>query len=160
MNRKRLVFAVVAVCKVLLLSYTHAGANRWVSTRGEVGMASWYGGRFHGRETASGERFSMMQLTAAHRDLPLGTKVIVTWRGIPHAPQNLAWGRSSAPQWGHQYLRGRPHSMQNLAPSGVSTLQRGHRNNNARPNSLAIPNIPSGPARGVQRGLMANQQVT
>jgi peptidoglycan lytic transglycosylase len=41
-------------------------------------MASWYGGRFHGRETASGERFSMMQLTAAHRDLPLGTKVIVT----------------------------------------------------------------------------------
>jgi rare lipoprotein A len=41
-------------------------------------MASWYGSRFHGRETASGERFSMMQLTAAHRDLPLGTKVIVT----------------------------------------------------------------------------------
>ena len=41
-------------------------------------MASWYGNRFHGRETASGERFSMMQLTAAHRNLPLGTKVIVT----------------------------------------------------------------------------------
>jgi rare lipoprotein A len=63
---------------VLLLSFIHADANRWVSIRGEVGMASWYGSRFHGRETASGERFSMMQLTAAHRDLPLGTKVIVT----------------------------------------------------------------------------------
>src|SRR5262245_19942962 len=78
MNRRRLFFAVVAACKVLVLSYTHADANRWVSNRGQVGMASWYGDRFHGRETASGERFSMMQLTAAHRDLPLGTKVIVT----------------------------------------------------------------------------------
>jgi rare lipoprotein A len=78
MNRKRVLFAVVAACKVLILSYTHADANRWVSNRGQVGMASWYGNRFHGRETASGERFSMMQLTAAHRNLPLGTKVIVT----------------------------------------------------------------------------------
>jgi|Tabmets5t2r1_1033131.scaffolds.fasta_scaffold56420_2 rare lipoprotein A len=78
MNRKRFLFAVVAACKVLILSYTHADANRWVSNRGQVGMASWYGNRFHGRETASGERFSMMQLTAAHRNLPLGTKVIVT----------------------------------------------------------------------------------
>jgi rare lipoprotein A len=78
MNRRRLVFAVVAACKVLVLSYMDADANRWVSNRGQVGLASWYGGRFHGRETASGERFSMMQLTAAHRDLPLGTKVIVT----------------------------------------------------------------------------------
>ena len=78
MNRKRLLFAVVAACKVLILSSPHADANRWVSNRGQVGMASWYGAYFHGRETASGERFSMMQLTAAHRHLPLGTKVIVT----------------------------------------------------------------------------------
>jgi rare lipoprotein A len=78
MNRKRLFFAVVAACKVLVLSYSHADANRLVSYRGQVGMASWYGDRFHGHETASGERFSMMELTAAHRNLPLGTKVIVT----------------------------------------------------------------------------------
>jgi rare lipoprotein A len=78
MNRKRLFFAVVAACKVLLLSYPYADANRWNSGPSQVGTASWYGPRFHGRETASGERFSMMQLTAAHRYLPLGTKVIVT----------------------------------------------------------------------------------
>jgi rare lipoprotein A len=78
MNRKRLLLAVVAACKVLVLSYTQADASRWDSNREQVGMASWYGNRFHGRETASGERFSMMQLTAAHRNLPLGTKVIVT----------------------------------------------------------------------------------
>jgi rare lipoprotein A len=78
MNRKRLLIAMMAACKVLILSHTHADAKRWYTNPGQVGVASWYGGRFHGRETASGERFSMMQLTAAHRNLPLGTKVIVT----------------------------------------------------------------------------------
>ena len=40
----------------------------------EIGDASWYGGRFHGRLTASGERFdSHRGLTAAHRTLPFGT---------------------------------------------------------------------------------------
>jgi rare lipoprotein A len=78
MNRKRLLIAVMAACKVLALSHIHADANRGDFNPGQVGMASWYGNRFHGRETASGERFSMMQLTAAHRYFPLGTKVIVT----------------------------------------------------------------------------------
>jgi rare lipoprotein A len=42
------------------------------------GKAAWYGGRFHGRKTASGERFSKNKLTAAHRKLPFGTVVRVT----------------------------------------------------------------------------------
>jgi rare lipoprotein A len=37
----------------------------------ERGMASWYGTRFHGRKTASGELFSMYGFTAAHRTLPI-----------------------------------------------------------------------------------------
>lgn len=41
------------------------------------GKASWYGSRFHGRRTASGERFDMNDLTAAHRTLPFGTRVRV-----------------------------------------------------------------------------------
>ena len=44
----------------------------------QVGLASWYGQRHQGRKTASGERFTRGQLTAAHRSLPLGTKVKVT----------------------------------------------------------------------------------
>jgi len=44
----------------------------------QVGMASWYGKQFHGRATASGEDFDMFELTAAHRQLPLGTEVRVT----------------------------------------------------------------------------------
>lgn len=42
-----------------------------------VGMASWYGPGFHGRKTASGERFNQHALTAAHKTLPLGTLVQV-----------------------------------------------------------------------------------
>lgn len=50
-----------------------------------VGVASWYGPGFHGRATASGERYDQHGLTAAHRTWPLGTAVRVT---------HLANGRS------------------------------------------------------------------
>lgn len=43
----------------------------------EVGMASWYGLPHHGRRTASGEVFDMHRLTAAHRTLPFGSRVLV-----------------------------------------------------------------------------------
>ncbi|NNU43791.1 septal ring lytic transglycosylase RlpA family protein [Ramlibacter montanisoli] len=48
-------------------------------TAGEFGRgrASWYGPGFQGRRTASGERFDMNELTAAHRTLPFGTRVRV-----------------------------------------------------------------------------------
>ena len=51
----------------------------------QVGLASWYGLQHQGRLTASGERFDEAKLTAAHRTLPLDTKVKVT---------NLENGRS------------------------------------------------------------------
>ena len=49
-----------------------------------TGEASWYGKRFQGRTTASGERFDRHQLTAAHRQLRFGTCVNV---------ENLSNGR-------------------------------------------------------------------
>jgi peptidoglycan lytic transglycosylase len=42
------------------------------------GVASWYGYPHHGRITASGRRFNMYELTAAHRTLPIGTRLRVT----------------------------------------------------------------------------------
>ncbi len=39
----------------------------------ETGLASWYGTKFHGRRTSSGEAYDMMQLTAAHKTLPIPT---------------------------------------------------------------------------------------
>jgi rare lipoprotein A len=44
----------------------------------QTGEASWYGRQHHGKRTASGEVYDMHQLTAAHRTLPLGTRVLVT----------------------------------------------------------------------------------
>ena len=55
--------------------------SKWV----QYGVASWYGGEFHGRPTSSGEVYDMNQLTCAHNTLPLGTTVMVT---------NLENGRS------------------------------------------------------------------
>jgi rare lipoprotein A len=65
---------------------TAEAANRQ-SSRSFVqrGEASYYGPGFHGRRTASGERFDQGKLTAAHRHLPFGTEVKVT---------NLENGRS------------------------------------------------------------------
>lgn len=45
-----------------------------------TGIASYYGARFAGRQTASGEVFDPSRLTAAHRSLPFGSKVKVTNR--------------------------------------------------------------------------------
>lgn len=50
-----------------------------------TGVASWYGGKFHGRKTASGVRFNQNALTCAHRTLPFGSQLKVT---------NLANGKS------------------------------------------------------------------
>ncbi len=41
------------------------------------GIASWYGKKFHGRKTSSGEIYNMYAMTAAHKTLPLGTYVNV-----------------------------------------------------------------------------------
>ncbi|MBA3992400.1 MAG: hypothetical protein C0469_02665 [Cyanobacteria bacterium DS2.3.42] len=41
------------------------------------GIASWYGGKFHGRRTASGTTYNMHGMTCAHKTLPFGTKLIV-----------------------------------------------------------------------------------
>jgi rare lipoprotein A len=51
----------------------------------QEGTASFYGKRFHGRRTASGEVFSLDSLTAAHKRLPLGT-----WVRVVNKKNNLS----------------------------------------------------------------------
>ena len=51
----------------------------------QTGLASWYGRRFHGQPTSSGERYDMYAMTAAHPTLPIPSYARVT---------NLANGRS------------------------------------------------------------------
>ena len=72
------------------------------ATRTIIGHASWYGRQFANRPTASGALFDPEKLTAAHRKLPLGTRVVVT---------NLHNGRSvrvtitdRGPYWGNRVI--------------------------------------------------------
>jgi len=62
-------------------AYPQAGPSAGASAAAQydaVGTASWYGKPYHGRRTASGEVYNMHRLTAAHRTLPFGTRVVVT----------------------------------------------------------------------------------
>jgi rare lipoprotein A len=71
--------AVVVVLVLLLLgSGCVRGPRPRFSGGAQYGLASWYGEKFHGRPTASGETFDMYAYTAAHRNLPFGTRVRVT----------------------------------------------------------------------------------
>jgi|GEM_PF-3717266 len=62
------------------------GSQNAETTAESVGVASWYGPGFHGRRTASGGVYDMNEMTAAHKTLPFGTKLLVT---------NKATGRSA-----------------------------------------------------------------
>ncbi len=52
----------------------------------ETGTASWYGNPFHGRKTSNGETYNMYDWTAAHKTLPMNTRLLV---------ENLDTGRST-----------------------------------------------------------------
>src|SRR5688572_677253 len=74
MQSKRQLTAVVGAWMGLWLTGSAVQADSWYR---EHGLGSYYDKGFHGRKTASGERFSQNEMTAAHRQLPLGTKVMV-----------------------------------------------------------------------------------
>jgi rare lipoprotein A len=59
------------------LNISSVFASRYLGKE-EFGVASWYGGAFHGRRAADGSRFDSQSFTAAHKSLPFGTLVKVT----------------------------------------------------------------------------------
>jgi len=69
---------LAALVAALLAASACATLPRSAGKAEEVGIASWYGGEFQGRPTASGEVFETNDMTAAHRTLPFGTHVMVT----------------------------------------------------------------------------------
>lgn len=74
MKKKQLLGLLVVVCTVFVLPYIQIEAHSWYM---EKGLASWYGKAHAGRLTTSGKPFSPQEMTAAHRQLPLGTKALV-----------------------------------------------------------------------------------
>jgi len=83
------------------------------------GTASYYGRKFHGRRTASGEPFDMGALTAAHRSLPFGSLVRVT---------NPANGRSVTVRINDRgpFTRGRVIDVSRAAAEELGLIRRGH----------------------------------
>ncbi|MCH7958545.1 MAG: septal ring lytic transglycosylase RlpA family protein [Candidatus Hydrogenedentes bacterium] len=73
--------ATLALSLLLLLGSCASTPDTVAGRYSETGLASWYGKPYHGRPTASGERFNRHDLTAAHRTLPFGTVIKVKHLG-------------------------------------------------------------------------------
>jgi rare lipoprotein A len=93
-----------------------APAIQWRSY--QTGIASWYGGRWHGRKTANGERYNQNTMTAAHRKLPFNTMVRVT---------NLSTGRSCVVRINNRgpYSRGRVIDLSVAAAKSIGSYSCG-----------------------------------
>jgi len=85
----------------------------------ESGRVSWYGRRFHGRRTASGERFDMNAFTAAHPSLPFGTVVRV---------RNAETGKEVEVRINDRgpHVRGRIIDVSRAAAQALGLLDDGH----------------------------------
>ena len=75
---RRRFFAPLFVLIIVLLSGCRPKVDYLPDGNVQTGIASWYGGEFHGKRTSSREVYDMNDLTAAHNTLPLGTFVAVT----------------------------------------------------------------------------------
>jgi rare lipoprotein A len=82
------------------------------------GLASYYGDRFNGRRTASGERFNQHELTAAHRTLEFGTRVLVTNKANGRSVEVTITDRGP-------YTRGRSIDLSKGAARELGMLGRG-----------------------------------
>ncbi len=84
-----------------------------------TGVASYYGRRFHGRLTASGTRFDMHAMTAAHKTLPFGTQVRVTNPG--NGKSVVVTINDRGP-----FTPGRAIDLSRAAASEIGLIRRGH----------------------------------
>jgi len=84
----------------------------------QTGMASYYAKKFHHRKTASGERFDNTAMTAAHKTLPFGSKVIV---------ENLSNDRSVTVRINDRgpFVKGRIIDLTRAAFSQIANLDKG-----------------------------------
>ena len=81
MKQRKITLALASLFIATIAASSPSSAEAQPKTKAgahvQSGKASWYGPGFHGKRTASGERFNTNDLTAAHRTLPFGTRVRV-----------------------------------------------------------------------------------
>jgi len=122
---RRLSVSLLASCALLLFAGQSQAELKKTSTPRaaetafrQIGTASWYGPGFHGKRTASGERYDQNDLTAAHRKLPLGSEVKVT---------NLENGRSIVVEINDRgpYIKGRVIDLSKAAARRLGIVEDG-----------------------------------
>ncbi|WP_119629492.1 septal ring lytic transglycosylase RlpA family protein [Methylocaldum marinum] len=123
--------ALLSICLASACTLGHAKtAGPKSLTSANKGIASYYSDRFHGRLTASGERYNKNGFTAMHRSLPFGTRLRVTNlsnnrtvevrvndRGHPENRRLLDLSRRAARELG--FIR------EGLAPVKIEVMQLG-----------------------------------
>jgi rare lipoprotein A len=89
-----------------------------IADASQSGMASFYGSKFQGRKTASGEKFNNGAMTAAHRTAPFGSRMKVT---------NVANGRSVVVRVNDRgpFVRGRVIDVSRAAANQLGFVGRG-----------------------------------
>ena len=79
---KKFIAILLLLSFTLLMNSCGSTKSKADSAKGTIykskGVASYYHDKFNGKKTASGERFSNKEYTAAHKNLPFGTKIRVT----------------------------------------------------------------------------------
>ncbi len=126
MRRSRHGGAVAAVFVLALLFAGGCGrrpavrppAEAAAPGRTEVVVASWYGPKFHGKQTASGERYDMEGFTAAHKELPFGTRLRVTYLKTGRSTEVVVNDRGP-------FVRGRSLDLSRAAARAVGLLSDG-----------------------------------
>ncbi|MBZ0144919.1 MAG: septal ring lytic transglycosylase RlpA family protein [Rhodocyclaceae bacterium] len=140
---RRPLLLLPALLLALVVSACASGARRpGAGPVIERGIASWYGPGFHGKHTASGERYDMNALTAAHKTLPFGTLVEV---------RNLATGETVRVRINDRgpFVRGRVIDLSRAAARAAGVWGPG----TAPVELLAVGRVPIGPrAFAVQVG--------
>jgi rare lipoprotein A len=127
-DRRPVVIGLAMMLLLLIELLGNSGRAEGVATRRssgttagravQVGYASWYGAAHQSRRTASGRNFDMRALTAAHRTLPLGTRLLVV---------NLRNGRSTEVCVNDRgpYVRGRIVDLSYAAARQVGAISDG-----------------------------------
>ena len=103
------------------------------------GEASWYGPGFHGRLTANGERFNQEAMTAAHKTLPFGTRVLVQ---VPRTGREVVVRINDR----GPYVKGRIIDLSSAAANAIGLKARGHE-------AVVLHELPSAPPGNLDFGL-------
>jgi len=119
MKMKNSVLLILAISLIFSCGIKKTESNSSKFSFYEKGEASWYGPGFNGKKTASGEKFDMYKLTAAHKKLAFGTIVKVT---------NLNNGKSVIVKINDRgpFVKGRVIDLSKKAAQQIDMINSGH----------------------------------